>query len=100
MRSIPPRRNGDATDAAQYTLKEQENLLSEMKKENFSLKLKIFYLEERMQNMAPENIDKALKESIEFKVERTTLQRELQRHKKFLMEAEKSVARLQEEARS
>lgn len=36
--------------------------INELKKENFSLKLKIFFLEERMTKMAPENVKDAYKE--------------------------------------
>jgi len=33
-----------------------------MKKENFSLKLKIFFMQERLQNLAPEHIQAVLNE--------------------------------------
>lgn len=44
------------------TLREQEKVIDEIKKENFSLKLKVFFLDERMQKMGPEFNDAALKE--------------------------------------
>lgn len=43
-------------------LKEQERILDESKRENFSLRLKIYYLEERLKKAIPKNIEEALQE--------------------------------------
>lgn len=61
------------------------------KKENFSLKLKIYFLEERLQKITPEHIDAALKENIELKVSFQTAQAELKKHKKMLLELNRVV---------
>lgn len=37
-------------------------MIDELKKENFSLKLKIYYLEEHLAKISPENVDQALQE--------------------------------------
>lgn len=62
-------------------------LIDEVNKENFSLKLKIYFLEERLAKLTPEQMDVALKETIELKVEYQSLKQELKKHKKWLLEA-------------
>jgi hypothetical protein len=44
------------------TLREQEKVIDEIKKENFNLKLKIFFLNERLDTLGPEYNDAAAKE--------------------------------------
>lgn len=44
------------------TLREQEKVIDDIKKENFSLKLKVFFLNERLDKLGPEHRDAALKE--------------------------------------
>jgi hypothetical protein len=44
------------------TLREQEKVIDEIKKENFGLKLKVFFLNERLEKLGPEHNDAALKE--------------------------------------
>lgn len=68
-----------------------EQLIDLTKKENFSLKLKIYFLEERLAKITPEHIDAALKENIELKVSFQTAQAELKKHKKMLLELNRVV---------
>jgi hypothetical protein len=70
-------------------------LIDQVKKENFSLKLKIFFLEERLAKLAPDHIDSALKENIELKVDFQTLQQELKKHKRMCLDLNKVVGSLQ-----
>jgi hypothetical protein len=101
------------------TLREQEKVIDDIKKENFSLKLKVFFLNERLEKLGPEHNDAALKEvgnvciladmvgwwsgltmdiqNVEIKVERATLKAELKRYKKSLLDSEKAVAELRQE---
>jgi len=44
------------------TLREQEKVIDDIKKENFSLKLKVFFLNQRLESLGPEHNDAALKE--------------------------------------
>lgn len=44
------------------TLREQEKVIDDIKKENFSLKLKVFFLNERLEKLGPEWNEAALKE--------------------------------------
>ncbi|CAG8646823.1 7490_t:CDS:2, partial [Acaulospora colombiana] len=46
----------------QMTLKEQERVIDEIKKENFSLKMKVYFLEERLSKLGPDEMERALKE--------------------------------------
>ncbi|KAI5789979.1 microtubule associated-domain-containing protein [Pyronema domesticum] len=76
------------------TLREQEKVIDDIKKENFSLKLKVFFLNERLEKLGPEWNEAALKENVEIKVERATLKAELQRCRKQLKEAEKAIEKM------
>ncbi|KAG0209086.1 hypothetical protein BGX33_005850, partial [Mortierella sp. NVP41] len=80
---------------ATMTLKEQEKVIDELKKEGFSLKLKIFFLEERLAKMSPEHVDKALHENVEMKVKLQTMYSELKQYKRLLMEAHAAIEALQ-----
>lgn len=62
---MAPRASGGGgvlTADGQLTLREQEKLIDEIKKENFSLKLKVFFLTERLDKLGPEYNDAAIKE--------------------------------------
>ncbi|KAF3090431.1 hypothetical protein TWF102_007660 [Orbilia oligospora] len=97
-----PRIGGKAgmLDDGQLTLREQEKIIDDIKKENFSLKLKIFFLDEKLNKLGPEFNDVAIRENIEMKVEHTTLRAELKRLKKALLDSEKLVMELQGDAQS
>ncbi|CAG8465628.1 1197_t:CDS:10, partial [Ambispora leptoticha] len=64
-----------STRNTKMTLKEQERVIDEIKKENFSLKMKVYFLEEQLSKLGPDEMDKALKEEEEdykqalFKIE-------------------------------
>jgi chromosome segregation ATPase len=70
-------------------------LIDQVKKENFSLKLKIFFLEERLAKLAPDHIDAALKENIDLRVDFQTCQQELKKHKRMCLDLNKVVESLQ-----
>lgn len=56
------------TQQTPMTLKEQEKIIDKLSKDNFNLKLKISFLEERMTDLSPENMESALKEVISHSV--------------------------------
>ncbi|KAK4452080.1 myosin-7 [Podospora aff. communis PSN243] len=94
------RRGGDAAkapleDGNQLSLREQENVIDRIEKENFGLKLKIHFLEEALRKAGPGFSEAALKENTELKVDKVTMQRELQRYKKHLTSAEKDLEKYQ-----
>ncbi|KAL6870266.1 putative spindle-pole body protein [Trichoderma novae-zelandiae] len=92
--AFPPRRDADKgplQDGNQLSLREQENVIDKIEKENFGLKLKIHFLEEALKKAGPGYSEAALKENTELKVDKVTMQRELQRYKKQVMTAERDL---------
>ncbi|KAL4723404.1 hypothetical protein ACLX1H_009901 [Fusarium chlamydosporum] len=92
--AVTRRRGGDKgplQDGNQLSLREQENVIDRIEKENFGLKLKIHFLEEALRKAGPGFSEAALKENTELKVDKVTMQRELHRYKKHLTTAEKDL---------
>ncbi|TGJ78307.1 hypothetical protein E0Z10_g10458 [Xylaria hypoxylon] len=97
---LPTRRGGDKgplQDGNQLSLREQENVIDKIEKENFGLKLKIHFLEEALRKTGPGFSEAALKENTELKVDKVTMQRELSKHKKQLASAEKDLETYQQQ---
>ncbi|KAI9878240.1 MAG: hypothetical protein M1830_001463 [Pleopsidium flavum] len=90
LATLPKRDGGGllADGANMMTLREQENIINKIEKENFGLKIKIHYLEEALRKSGPGLNEAALKENTELKVTRVTMQKELHRYKKSLSHAE------------
>ncbi|SPQ25852.1 7a0ea0a1-12f5-4c30-84f1-047378809f9d [Thermothielavioides terrestris] len=88
---------GPLEDGNQLSLREQENVIDKIEKENFGLKLKIHFLEEALRKAGPGFSEAALKENTELKVDKVTMQRELQRYKKHLTAAEKDLENYQQQ---
>uniref|UniRef100_UPI00403CDEB0 uncharacterized protein LOC100333916 isoform 6 n=1 Tax=Danio rerio TaxID=7955 RepID=UPI00403CDEB0 len=61
-----------------HPMREFEQHLNDLKKENFSLKLRIYFLEERIQLQFEESSDHIYRTNIELKVEVESLKQELQ----------------------
>ncbi|KAJ6783997.1 hypothetical protein PWT90_06908 [Aphanocladium album] len=92
--AIATRRGGDKgplQDGNQLSLREQENVIDKIEKENFGLKLKIHFLEEALRKAGPGFHEAALKENTELKVDKVTMQREVHRFKKSLLTAEREL---------
>ncbi|TSQ01593.1 Myomegalin [Bagarius yarrelli] len=70
-----------------HTLREFEQHLNDLKKENFSLKLRIYFLEERIQQKYENNTDDVYRTNIELKVEVESLKQELQEKQQLLDKA-------------
>ena len=79
------------------SLKEQERIIDEVKKENFGLKMKLVLLEDRLKQQEPENVRRAIKENIEIRVESEGLKVELKRYKKSLNQSEKQITELRKD---
>ncbi|XP_030673572.1 CDK5 regulatory subunit-associated protein 2 isoform X4 [Nomascus leucogenys] len=77
-------------------MKDFENQITELKKENFNLKLRIYFLEERMQQEFHGPTEHIYKTNIELKVEVESLKRELQERERLLIKASKAVESLAE----
>ncbi|KFH43776.1 hypothetical protein ACRE_054720 [Hapsidospora chrysogenum ATCC 11550] len=92
--ALPTRRGGDKgplQDGNGLSLREQENVIDRIEKENFGLKLKIHFLEEALRKTGPGFSEAALKENTELKVDKVTMQRELHKYKKHLTTAERDL---------
>ncbi|XP_034039061.1 myomegalin-like [Thalassophryne amazonica] len=70
-----------------HTLKQFEQHLNDLKKENFSLKLRIYFLEERIQQKYEESSEDVYRTNIELKVEVESLKQELQEKQQLLDKA-------------
>ncbi|KAI4144756.1 MAG: hypothetical protein LQ341_002579 [Variospora aurantia] len=97
---ILPKREGEGvlTDQGNVlTLREQENIINKIEKENFGLKLKIHFLEDSLRKSGPGLNETALKENADLKVDRVTLQKELARARKTMNKAEREVEQYQKD---
>ncbi|XP_054689362.1 myomegalin isoform X2 [Grus americana] len=70
--------------AQTQTLRDFEQHLNDLKKENFSLKLRIYFLEERVQQKGEDSRDDVYRRNIELKVEVESLKRELREKQQAL----------------
>lgn len=66
-----------------------------MKKENFNIKLRVHFLEERLAQLAPDQIDAALKQNINLKIEVQQRGMEMKKLKKLVLSLEHELERLQ-----
>uniref|UniRef100_A0ABM5F765 CDK5 regulatory subunit-associated protein 2 n=1 Tax=Pogona vitticeps TaxID=103695 RepID=A0ABM5F765_9SAUR len=76
------------------TMKDFENQITELRKENFNLKLRIYFLEERMQQKFDGPNEDVYRINIELKVELESLKRELQERDRLLVKASKALESL------
>lgn len=84
--------NGDlGVDKNVLTLKEQENKLEQIDKENFGLKLKIHFLEEALKKNGPDHFQQTTKDNVELRTNAIQLERDLKKYRKMLTSAEQSI---------
>ncbi|KAM3825451.1 LOW QUALITY PROTEIN: CDK5 regulatory subunit-associated protein 2 [Vipera latastei] len=76
------------------TMKDFENQITELRKENFNLKLRIYFLEDRIQQKFEGPHDDVYRINIELKVELESVKRELQERERLLRKASKAVESL------
>ncbi|XP_037121007.1 CDK5 regulatory subunit-associated protein 2 isoform X2 [Syngnathus acus] len=76
------------------TMKDYENQITAFKKENFNLKLRIYFLEERMQQKCDGSTEDIFKTNIELKVELESLKRDLAEKQELLVSASKALESL------
>ncbi|CAG8480130.1 18121_t:CDS:2 [Cetraspora pellucida] len=88
--------SGVPSRTTQMTLKEQERVVDEIKKENFGLKMKVYFLEERLSKLGPDEMERALKENVDIKIQNHDLKIELKEYKKLLLESDKAIQTLQQ----
>ncbi|KAL0088802.1 hypothetical protein J3Q64DRAFT_1731695 [Phycomyces blakesleeanus] len=57
-----PEVHKERDNSSKFAMKEQAKALEKLHKENFNFKLKIYHLENRLENMSPEQVEQGLKE--------------------------------------
>ncbi|XP_067661683.1 myomegalin-like isoform X2 [Haliotis asinina] len=85
--------NGRMSPIRARTMKEYDQQIAELKKENFSLKLRIYFLEERMQQKFGDGED-VFKTNIELKVQVESLKKELMDKQELLKKASTAMESL------
>lgn len=76
------------------TMKDYENQITALKKENFNLKLRIYFMEERMQQKCDDSTEDIFKTNIELKVELESMKREMAEKQELLVSASKALESL------
>ncbi|KAG9317962.1 hypothetical protein JVU11DRAFT_14 [Chiua virens] len=89
----PGHKWGDGPDTPVTNQKHIDNL----KKENFNIKLRVHFLEERLAQLAPDQVDAALKQNVSLKVEVQQRGLELKKLKRLVLELERELERSQKE---
>ncbi|XP_075054546.1 uncharacterized protein LOC142140675 [Mixophyes fleayi] len=77
-----------------HTMKDFEKQITELKKENFNLKLRIYFLEEQVQKRCDNSSEELHRMNIELKVEVESLKHEFQEKQKLLVRASKAMESL------
>ncbi|XP_038045463.1 myomegalin-like isoform X2 [Patiria miniata] len=93
MPAIQKISSGRMSPIRAHTMKDYEQQISELKKENFSLKLRIYFMEERIE----QNFDDDTKTNIELKVEIESLKKDLMEKQQLLIKASNAVESLAHE---
>jgi myosin heavy subunit len=88
---VPRRENGILEHGNVLTLRDQEAKLDEIQKTNFSLKLKIHYLEDALRKSGTEFQQATLKENVELKTEKMTVLADLKKQHKRVKVAEQEL---------
>ncbi|KAF4076987.1 hypothetical protein AMELA_G00202890 [Ameiurus melas] len=76
------------------TMKDYENQITALKKENFNLKLRIYFLEEHVQQKCDGSTEEIYKTNIELKVEVESMKRDLAEKQELLVSASKALESL------
>lgn len=81
------------------SMREYEEQLSALKKENFNLKLRIFFLEEKTPSLTAsgDGGESLFKQNVDLKVEMETLRKELEEKQDLLVQAAKVMDTMGEE---
>ncbi|XP_065347476.1 centrosomin isoform X2 [Cloeon dipterum] len=96
---LQSRQAGPSGGMSGRTVKQYEEEMRVLKKDNFNLKLRIYFLEERMQKLGRPlgDADGAEKKLIELKVQMETLRREMQAKQALLAQAGKAIEMMEEQ---
>lgn len=73
------------------TLKEQSTIIDRLQKENFDLKIKVFYLNDKLEKQSDEGIKEMMKENVDMKIKLAEGMRERKSLKRMIKELEKKI---------
>jgi hypothetical protein len=73
------------------TLKEQSTIIDRLQKENFDLKIKVFYLNDKLERQSDEGIKEMMKENVDMKIKLAEGMRERKALKRRIKELEKKI---------
>ncbi|KAG0128457.1 hypothetical protein HOY82DRAFT_489142 [Tuber indicum] len=73
------------------TLKEQSTIIDRLQKENFDLKIKVFYLNDKLEKQSDEGVKEMMKENVDMKVKLAEGMRERKSLKRRIKELEKKI---------
>ncbi|KDQ34197.1 hypothetical protein PLEOSDRAFT_47891 [Pleurotus ostreatus PC15] len=88
------RASAGATKGAPLTLRDQEKQIDHLKKENFDLKLRLHFFEDRLHQMAPEQMETVIKQNITLKTEVQSRGMEIKKLKKVQTSLQREVDKL------
>ncbi|KZT74114.1 hypothetical protein DAEQUDRAFT_754076 [Daedalea quercina L-15889] len=88
-------RSAGSKGGVNLTLRDQEKHIDSLKKENFNIKLKVHFLEERLAQLAPDQVEAALKQNINLKIEVQQRGMELKKLRKLVLEQQRELEKLQ-----
>eukprot|EP00794_Sanderia_malayensis_P015801 gene15801-17394_t len=89
--SKPVSARNDPNEPDRATMRDHEEIIGALKKENFGLKLRIYFLEERLQMAYEEDTEDILKNNIELKVNIEQLKKDLTEKQHLLIKASKAM---------
>lgn len=78
-----------------FCVKEYEEQLENLQKENFNLKLRVYFLEQKNPNV-PDDVESLMAQMIDLKVQNESLYKDLQEKQELLCQASKALELLEE----
>ncbi|XP_068620952.1 centrosomin-like isoform X2 [Battus philenor] len=88
---LPEGHGHDVTVASGVSMKQYEEQLNSLRKENFHLKLRIYFLEEKLGNGAPPAVQGLLEHNVRLQVEVEELRRQLSDKQELLAAAAEAI---------
>ncbi|XP_049887791.1 centrosomin isoform X2 [Pectinophora gossypiella] len=95
--SLPNTEGHDVTAASGVSMKQYEDQLNSLRKENFHLKLRIYFLEEKLGTGAPPAVQGLLEHNVRLQVEVEELRRQLTDKQELLAAAAEAIDVLEQQ---
>ncbi|XP_047042012.1 centrosomin isoform X1 [Helicoverpa zea] len=95
--ALPPSEGHDVTTASGISMKQYEEQLNGLRKENFHLKLRIYFLEEKLGTGAPPAVQGLLEHNVRLQVEVEELRRQLTDKQELLAAAAEAIDVLEQQ---